>query len=103
MFGYVLAFILGCVTSACVAYWNRKCVDRATREIRSKYESENNNLRKSNAKLLADMDSLQRSSECTDAYRRGVQKGRRDPLTQAEKLVDSFGGRNVQIRSLKTS
>lgn len=103
MFGYVLAFVLGCLTTAGVAYWNRKCIDRAIRDLRAKYENENNHLRKSNAKLLADMDSLQRSSECTDAYRRGVQKGRRDPLSQAEMLVDSFGGRNVQIRQQRAS
>ena len=103
MLGYVLAFVLGCLTTAAVAYWNRRTVDRAVKEVRTKYENEVNGLRNSNARLRADMDSIQRSSECTDAFRRGVQKGRRDPLNDAEKLVDSFGGRNVQIRPLKSS
>lgn len=101
MFGYAVAFILGAASAAGVAYWNRRCVDRAVSSVRSRYDEEVYHLRNANARLRADMNSIQRSSDCADAYKRGVKNGRRDPITQAERLVESFGGRTVDIRTAR--
>ena len=103
MFGYVFAFILGAASASCVARWNRCCVDRAVTNIRRRYDEEINHLRTVNARLRADINCIQWSSDCADAYKRGVRNGRRDPLTQAERLVDSFGGRTVDIRTVRAT
>ena len=38
-------------------------------------------------------------AECNRAYRKGYHDGRRDPLSDAEKLADTFKGHRVEIRN----
>lgn len=54
----------------------------------------------------AERDNLQHEvyevkfkSECDRAYRKGYRDGRRDPLSDAEKLADTFRGHRVVIRN----
>lgn len=67
-----------------------------------------NSIRKIEDKANAEREGLQHriyearyEVECDRAYRKGYCDGQRSPLSDAEKLVDTFKGRRVDIRHTK--
>lgn len=103
MFPYVLYYLAGIATGAGLLIFHQKTVETAVVKVRKERDAEVRHLREDNYRLRTDLDSFQRSSDCTDAYRRGFQKGRSDPMTQAEQFAKNFEGRNVQFRTKSAS
>lgn len=99
MNGYVLAYIGGILTGAGLLFANHKSIETALKKSESKHQKELGQLRTENAQLRRNYDDLERSMDCTDAFRRGRQAGRNDPATEAERFARTFEGRrNVQFK-----
>ena len=103
MYLFILYYLAGIATGASLLIFHQKTVEKAVAKVRNERDAEVRRLREDNYRMRADLDSIQRSSDCTDAYRRGFQKGRSDPMTQAEKFAKNFEGRNVQFREQSAS
>lgn len=103
MLPYIMFYLAGVATGSGLLILHQKTVEKAVFKIRSERDTEVRRLREDNYRLRSNLDSFQRSSECSDAYRRGIQKGRQDPMTQAELFAKNFEGRNVEFRGQRTS
>ena len=99
MNGFVLAYIGGILTGAGLLIANHKCIENALRKSESKYQKEMGQLRTANAELRRKYDDLERSMDCTNAFRRGRQQGRNELMTDAERFATAWEERrNVQYR-----
>lgn len=56
-------------------------------------------LREENRRLREEIASLSSARDCADAYRRGKEKGRADPMGDAERFARNFENRRVQFRT----
>lgn len=88
--GGVLLFAAGVAVGGCAVAYNRECV----RSVQEKALEDWTNLKR-------ELDELRIQDARDRAYRKGYSRGRKDPLTDAERLAKTFEGRNVEIRSRK--
>ena len=56
-----------------------------------------------NARLQDELRDLMSSRDCADAYRRGKEKGRMDPVSDAERFARNFEGRRTQFRGQRSA
>ena len=95
-----LAFMAGIAAGSGLLIVHQRRIDKACENVRTQMNEELDRLKYANKRLKEEVENVQRCSDAADAYRRGVQNGRKSPLTQAEKLVDALnpnGGRVVRI------
>ena len=93
----VIGFVAGTVMGAGVMVWHSKGIEKAVAKLRGEKDSEIKRLRESNAQLRADRNVIEQTRDCADAYRRGRQDGRADPMTRAERFAKTFEGRKVEF------
>lgn len=94
-----LIYAAGVLTGIALMAYNRHSVQKAVDNERARSEQ----LRRENQMLREDLASLNRASDCRDAYRRGRQEGREDPVSNAERFARNFEGRKVEFRGGKTA
>lgn len=75
------------VGGGAVAY-NKACV----RKAEQKSETERDGLRR-------EVYDVKFHAECDRAYREGYAEGRKNPLSDIERLAQTFEGRNVKMRT----
>lgn len=100
MFGYIAAYVAGIFTGAALIYANKRSVQAALANQRKRYDTDMQRMIRENASLRQEVDSLTRSHDCADAYRRGKRDGRNDPVSNAERFAQIFESRqgNIQFR-----
>ena len=105
MFGYIAAYVAGIFTGAALIYANKRSVQAALTNQRKRQDADMQRMMRENASLRQEVDSLTRSHDCADAYRRGKRDGRNDPVSNAEKFAKNFEGRqgSVQFRDCSKS
>lgn len=88
VFGGVMLFAAGVVIGGSAVGYHKSSI----REVELDACTERDELRNElvDAKFRA---------ECDRAYRKGYRDGRRDPLTEAEKLAETFSGHRTVIRN----
>lgn len=94
-----LLYAAGVLTGFALMIANRWSVKKAVEHERSRSDS----LREENRRMREELINFTHASDCRDAYRRGRQEGREDPVTQAERFARSFEGRKVEFRGGKTA
>ncbi len=87
-------FCIGLITGIAVMVLNRYSVKKAVEAERNRSDG----LREENRRMRDELMNLNHASDCRDAYRRGKQEGREDPMTQAERFARNFEGRKVEFR-----
>ena len=92
-------YAAGVVTGVLLMAINRYSIRKAVDMERSRSE----NIRRENQMLHEDLSALMQANDCRMARRQGFEEGRKSPLNGAEQLVNSFGGRNVEIRGRKSA
>lgn len=95
-----LIYAAGVLTGAGLMLLHQRQVARAVEAVRKRCEAEAQRLRRENAELRADGASLERTRDCADAFRRGVEKGRSDPMTDAERFARNFENRRAQFKAV---
>lgn len=95
-----LIYAAGVATGAGLLAIHQFLVRRAEAAVRARYEAEARRLRAENARMRADGDSRERAQDCADAYRRGLEKGRTDPASDAERFARTFEGRRVRFKAM---
>lgn len=105
MFGYIATYLAGIFTGAALIYANKRSVQTALANQRKRHEADMQRMIRENANLRQEIDSMTRSHDCADAYRRGKRDGRNDPATNAERFAKTFEGRqgSVQFRDCSRS
>ena len=93
--GGILLYVAGVATGAGLLALHLREVQRAVKRVEREKDGLIERLRASNARLRADADSIQRSSECADAFRRGKERGQK--LTDAERFARRFEKQNVKF------
>lgn len=94
-----LLFAAGVLTGVALMVINRHSVQKAVEAERSRGDQ----LRRENAQLRDDLSAMMQANDCRIARQRGFEDGRKSPLNQAERLVESFAGRNVSIRGRRSA
>lgn len=90
MFGYIVTYLGGIITGVTLLFANRRSIDAALAKQEKAYGVEIDRLNRENAGLRRDLDAFVRNRDCSDAYRRGKQDGRNDPVTEAERFAQNF-------------
>lgn len=85
-----LLYIAGVLTGAGVMILHNREVVKAVNAERAKYQ-----------KRLQDLETERRAADCADAFRRGVQKGRFSPATDAERFAKTFEDRRVEFKGAR--
>lgn len=103
MFGYIVTYLGGIITGVTILYANRRSIDAALAKQEKTYCAEIDRLNRENAKLRCDLDAFVRNRDCSDAYRRGRQEGRNDPVTEAERFAQNFANHRgtVEFRATR--
>lgn len=86
--GGVALFCTGVIVGGSAVAYNKACVSRAEQRT----EKERDGLRK-------EVYEVKFRSECDRAYREGYAEGRKNPLSDIERLAQTFDGRKVQVRT----
>lgn len=89
-----LIYAAGVLTGAALMAANRWSIKKAVEIERSRGEE----IRRENHRMRDELMNLTHASDCRDAYRRGRQEGREDPMTNAERFARNFEGRKVQFK-----
>lgn len=92
--GGILLYAAGIATGAGLLGLHLRQVSAAVRRVEAAKDKEITRLRDANAKLRAEADNIQRSSDCADAFRRGKERGHQ--LSDVERFARTFEGRNVR-------
>ena len=98
MLNFMVGLVVGAAGGVSVMVWHTKGIEKAVSKLRSTKDAEIRHLRETNAQLRADSDVIQQSRDCADAFRRGKEVGRNNPMSSAERFAKTFEGRNVQFR-----
>lgn len=94
-----LLYAAGVLTGFALMIANRWSVKKAVEHERGRSDA----LREENRRMREELLSFTHASDCRDAYHRGRQEGRNDPMTQAERFARNFEGRRVEFRGGKTA
>jgi hypothetical protein len=94
-----LIYAAGVVTGFALMIANRYSVKKAVELERSR----NDQLREENRRMRDELVNFTHASDCRDAYRRGRQEGREDPVNQAERFARQWEGKRVQFRGGKSA
>ena len=86
-------FAFGAAVGAGIVLVIMRCVKVAVNRERDRADA----LREENMRLRNENNNLISARDCADAYRKGRQEGREDPMTRAEKFARNFEGRRVQF------
>lgn len=93
--GGILLYAAGIATGAGLLTMHLRQLNMAVRRAEKMKDVEITRLRAENLKLRDEADSIQRSSDCADAFRRGREKGHQ--LTDAEIFARRFENRTVKF------
>lgn len=88
--GGVALFLAGAAVGSGAVAYNKRCVSGVEKRARRECETLRNEVY--NVKLEA---------ECDRAYREGYAEGRKNPLTDVERLAQTFEKRRVSVRTQK--
>ena len=88
--GSVLLFSAGVIVGGGAVVYNKACVRRAEQRT----EKERDGLRR-------EVYEVKFRSECDRAYREGYAEGRKNPLSDIERLAQTFDEQKVQVRNRK--
>ena len=88
--GGVLLFSAGVVVGGGAVAYNKACI----RSVERRTAKERDGLRK-------EVYEVKFRSECDRAYREGYAEGRKNPLSDVERLAQTFDGHKVQVRTGK--
>lgn len=91
MVEFIIGLAVGVTGGVGVMLWHTKGIEKAVAKLRSTKDAEIRRLREEN-------NQLQQAHDCADAFRRGKEIGRSDPMTRAEHFAKTFEGKNVQFR-----
>lgn len=94
-----LIYAAGVLTGAALMIANRWSVKKAVEHERGRSDA----LREENRKMRDELMNLYHASDCRDAYHRGRQAGREDPVSNAERFARNFEGRKVEFRGGKSA
>lgn len=94
-----LIYAAGVVTGFALMIANRWSVKKAVEHERSRSDA----LREENRRMRDELMSFTHASDCRDAYHRGRQDGRDDPMNQAERFARQWEGRRVTFKGGKTA
>lgn len=94
-----LIYAAGVLTGVALMIANRYSVQKAVSEERKCSEA----LRSENRRMRDELMSFNHASDCRDAYQRGKQEGRADPVTRAEQFGHTWENRRVQFRGGKSA
>lgn len=94
-----LIYAAGVLTGVALMIANRYSVRKAVENERSRSDQ----LREENRRMRDELMNFTHASDCRDAYRRGRQEGREDPVTKAEQFARQFEGRRVEFRGGRTA
>ena len=103
MIEFIIGLAVGTSAGVGVMVWHTRGVEKAVSKVRTTKDAEIRQLRELNLQLRMDSDTVERSRDCADAYRRGRQDGRSDPMTDAERFAKTFERRRVQFAEQKKS
>ena len=95
--GGILLFVAGLIVGAGTLALHNREVRREVKKVEDRKNAEITKLRTAYARLQEDAGMLQQTSDCADAYRRGKNAGRAEPMTQAERFAKTFEGKNVKF------
>lgn len=87
-------FTIGLITGVAIMILNRWSVKKAVDAERSRSDA----LREENRRMRDELINFSHASDCRDAYHRGKQDGRKDPMTQTERFARNFEGKKVEFR-----
>lgn len=88
--GGVLLFSAGLLVGGGAVSYNRACVQRAERRGAKERDG-----------LRREVYDVKFRAECDRAWREGYAEGRKNPLSEIERLAQTFEGRKVQVRTGK--
>lgn len=94
-----LIYAAGVVTGFALMIANRYSVKKAVELERSRSDQ----LREENRRMRDELVNFTHASDCRDAYRRGRQEGREDPVNEAERFARQWEGKRVQFRGGKSA
>jgi len=86
--GGILLFVAGMLTGGGAVIFNRRCVQRETEPLRA----ENNKLWN-----IHNEDEATRRADY--AYRKGYSAGRKNPISDVERLADTIERHNIDFRT----
>lgn len=89
-----LIYAGGVMTGLALMLANNWSVRRAVERERRRGEW----ARDENRRLREEIANLHSARDCADAFRHGKEKGRMDPMGDAERFARAFEGRRVQFR-----
>ena len=82
----IFLYFVGTLTGGALIYLHYRAINYE----REKYQNE-----------LRRLEEKCRQKDCAEAYRRGFQKGRFSPATDAEQFAKTFEGRRVEFKEMK--
>lgn len=85
-----LLYIAGVITGGGLMILHYHEVAKAVNAERMKYQ-----------RRLQELETERQTTDCADAFRRGVQKGRYSPATAAERFARTFENQRVEFREVK--
>lgn len=86
----IALYMAGVLTGAGIMVLHHREVDRAVNAERIKYQSR-----------LRELETERMTADCADAYRRGKNDGKYNPVTAAERFAKTFENRRVQFKEVK--
>ena len=86
----VLLYVAGVITGGGLMYLHYKTIYKAVNAERAKYQ-----------RRLQELEAERRATDCADAFRRGVQKGRFSPAIYAERFAKTFEDRRVEFKGAR--
>lgn len=88
--GGVALLLAGIAVGGALVTYNRRCVQRVEERARRERDQ-----------LRTELYDVKFRAECDRAYREGYAEGRKNPLSDIERLAQTFEGRNVSVRTRK--
>lgn len=111
MIEIIAAYAAGIATGAGLLILNRKSVEKALKQQKKQHDTELARVRatrtsalRENAELKQEIDIMERTRDCNDAYRHGVQarKPQRD-VSDAERFARTFEGKRAEFKGVKAA
>ena len=94
-----LIFAGGVAVGVLAMLYHTWSVRRAVEKERQRVDR----LHEENRRLQVEMRDLISARDCADAFRRGKERGRNDPTTEAERFARNFEGRRASFRGERST